>query len=259
MFYLRLFIQLFKKNMPQFLIYSLALVILFMSIVFDNKIENTALKVSGINNENSYFNALLSTSINFKSISRKLRELPGVKRVQVELKEKTEKRLNKLVRDLKVEVNTNFVGIRIQFRNGIAVRTKNLIREYLLRLIDSENIHLGPIITGSNVLSKNKKDTILFIKRIPALLIFIALLLFLVSAYPLRKEIVMTCKMSERFQRRRFINLKFSIQFNLFVSGIIIICLYRYVEFFPVERIVIVLAAFFIAVLSLNNNRLWTK
>ncbi|MBT3583532.1 MAG: hypothetical protein HN509_01390 [Halobacteriovoraceae bacterium] len=98
--------------------------------------------------ERSYFHALVSGKENQNWISRKLKELPGVHYVQILGKKKVEGRAKNILKGLNFTgsstlFNIDFSGLKVIFKKNLALRSQNLIRNYLSRLVGAEKLTLG--------------------------------------------------------------------------------------------------------------------
>ncbi|OUR96377.1 hypothetical protein A9Q84_08475 [Halobacteriovorax marinus] len=150
MFYLNNFIQNIKRHPLWGGMYLLATLVLLISAMNFTTLESVVFKSSRNLNSGPYFHALISGAENHKRISRKLLELPGVHRVEIlgenEIQAQVSSVLSNLNLDMKIEdIDLNYAGLKVVLNRNLQLRSQELIRDYLVRLVGESKLTLGAI------------------------------------------------------------------------------------------------------------------
>lgn len=209
MFYLSHFFQIVKQYPIRFGFF----VVFTMALFFSAGHREVVREVVGVNKTNQvfhpYFHALISSRQNISWISRKLRELPGVERVEVLPKEKLNKQVQTLLSGMDGEIaqavgDMELAGIKVVARSELEARSIILIKEYLTRLSGSETT------VGATVFPPKKKTVVGFSWQqwIAEIVIGICFLLWLGVVMSFSMPVRKSSYLIEQFQRRRNVAMK---------------------------------------------------
>ena len=148
MFYLNLFIQNIKRHPFWGSAFLVTTLVLTLSAMNFNSIENYIFKSSHGLESGSHFHALISGDQNYQRISRKILELPGVQKVSHSSKAEIQSQVRQVLKNVNFEMKVNemdldYVGLKITLDRGLQTRSQNLIRDYLVRLVGAEKVTLG--------------------------------------------------------------------------------------------------------------------
>lgn len=229
MFYLKEALRLFQKNTFLSIVLSLFTFALFFGVANFNDLEKVVSKhLPKVENEH-YFNAIIDKKVNISSIKRKIEGLPGVKSVSVLDKQDTTKKIRSVSSTLglsKKEASSlnEMESLKIALTSQVSQSSINLIREYLTRLAGTDNILMGSV---KKRISNEKifKRLVAQLKRWPLQIgIGFVFLLWTISFFAMRKEILRVGYIIESFQRKKNVALKVATSFillNLSVSFVL--------------------------------------
>tara|TARA_R110000868_G_scaffold201748_1_gene449265 strand:- start:8355 stop:9134 length:780 start_codon:yes stop_codon:yes gene_type:complete len=209
MFYLSHFFQIVKRFPVRFTVFIVLTMGLFFSASHRDFIKNTVGSDKLTQGFHPYFHALISTRQNISWISRKLRELPGVERVEVLSKEKLNQQVQSLLSGMDGEIaqavgEMELAGVKVVTRSELEERSITLIKEYLTRLSGTDTT------VGATVFPPKKKTATGFVWQAWISEIIVATIFFLWAASvmsfitPVRKSSYLV----EQFQRRRGVAMK---------------------------------------------------
>jgi len=263
MFYLKEAFKLFKKNTFLSLALSLCTFALFFSVANFGDLEKVISKhLPQVENEH-YFNAIVSKKVSIGPITRKIEGLPGVKSVKLLDKKGTKNKVRSVSSTLglsKKEASSlnDMVSLKIALTSQVSQSSINLIREYLTRLAGSDNILIGAV---KKKISNEKvfKNLIAQLKSKPLqVAIGVTFVLWMVSFFLLRKEILRISFIIESFQRKTNVALKVATSHLLLVVSLsFVISLVFYVpNWYAVVAFVFVMSIF---PLTLLGKREWVK
>ncbi len=191
---------------------------IILTLAFVTSVQNKSnlKKVFSLTNKTvslPYFNALISSSVDLKTVVRKMKRLPGVMGVKLKEKIDVNKHLGSLSAEIDSDVlkglsNINYGSLTIQMKNSIQGRSQNLIREYLRRLVGIDSISLSDVKTPRKIKLK-KNDPFLVLNHWGEFII-IALVTFLwiVSAWAMTTKLKNYSYLIEKFQRKKNVALK---------------------------------------------------
>jgi hypothetical protein len=148
MFYLNQFVSNIKRHPFWGGAFSLTTLVLVLCAMNFSSIESYIFKSSHALQSGSHFHALVSGDQNYKRISRKVLELPGVQKVSHSSKAEIQSQVQKILKNVNFEMklsemDLNYVGLKITLERGLQPRSQNLIRDYLVRLVGSDKVTLG--------------------------------------------------------------------------------------------------------------------
>lgn len=172
-----------------------------------------------------YFYALISGKENHLRLSRKLGELPGVSLVSVLDKSEINAKVGEILDSLGLEAGSgmfdfDYAGLKVIFKEGISTRSRELIRDYLVRLAGKDKVTLG-VTKDNDTLVKKHTEALTTFKRWGAVLtISLIFTLWLFSAIFFGKKLKEMCYLVESFQRKEKVGLK------VYLTGVVIISLF---------------------------------
>ncbi len=218
MFYLIHFLKLFKTNFIRAFLYFLlsCLVVISFGVrpIIDKKITNHLVD----DTDGAYFYSLISSAQDHKGLAMKLRELPGVKKIESFDHQTIEKESRAFLDALQIEggsdlISVDYVGHKVVFEKDVSPRTVSLIREYIVRFIGENNITLGPI--KYPIINKEKLNTLDSLKEYSSIfLIAISVVFWVIAVFVLYPVLNHLSYMVENFQRRRLVAFKSWTFFN---------------------------------------------
>lgn len=179
---------------------------------FNQERINSTLSNTDSRDVNPYFNALISKDVNLNSISRKIKSLPGVNRVKhvktvnanAQLEE-LNKALNSAVLDRLKTVK--YSTLTVELTKNLKVKSQNLIREYLARLVGRESLTLSKIkYPRQNQQSDSYLDTVL--REIDLIIIFSLSFIWILLMIAVVKKNSSYFFLLEKFQRKKYIKEK---------------------------------------------------
>ena len=229
MFYLMTFYKILF-NTP---LKSLVFVVLAWAIVF-SLVQNEKLNkllFGNLSDDRDYFYALISNKKNGNDVSRKLRELPGIERVKAVPREMIKKELTKILNDSPLGrymdeslEQLDYQGLKIIFSFNTKIRSQNLIRDYLLRLVGKEDLTLGPVQKRATSVLKSKKPFMLFKKYGVRFFTGTVVLFWLLLGLSYIGSFRDSAYVIENFQRRKGVSFKvvLSGMTSLFLVGLAI-------------------------------------
>lgn len=163
------------------------------------------------------FNVLIENEGNVERIQRKVEQLPGVSKVEVMSSEKIKKGLNKVVKDLKVDLpqvmlSGTFSGLKVYLLQDIDKRSVDLIKEYINRLVGAENVTISPISERGKTTFEKINSILLQFKSYSWMSLLVIMILFYqLLGYSINKKIGNTAFLIESFQRRKFVGIKINL------------------------------------------------
>ena len=191
MFYLNLFWKTVTQNPFKGVFFVLFTMSLFFGILSKNQIDKQIFSNISLSGQESFFYALLDDKENQARIARKLRALPGVKKVDIltsnSINKKATEVINNVALGLSSElINLDYSGLKIVFMSKISSRSISLIRNYLNRLVGKKHITMG----GVKEPQKNQvklSGVLHFVKSWGATLSLVAFFLLWFLSHAIRK------------------------------------------------------------------------
>ena len=221
MFYLKYF---FKILFDHFVV-GTAFIILTSTLIISSGMTKKISKYFDMTSKEkmagSYFHALISSKKNVERTARRIRKLPGIQSVMVTDTSNIKKAVTNITKNLDISLpsgvlDEDFQSIKVEFTPKLQERSRNLIREYLTRLINKDNIFIGPIIHPKKRINTNKDS--FFSKHMIEVILGIISILLIITQFAFVKKIRSTAYFVEQFQRRRLVGLKIS------YTGTFLIC-----------------------------------
>jgi hypothetical protein len=156
MFYLNTFFKFIFKYVFVGIPFLFLTVLLFFHIqngAFFNPYLSSDLKIK---QEKPYFLALIKSEENVERIMRKMNSLPGVAHSQKYDNQELRLKLFELFKEqVELVENFSFDGIKVVFQDDVSKKSRELIREYLVRYVGEEKIFLGGIVEPPQVSAKS--------------------------------------------------------------------------------------------------------
>ena len=225
MFYLGEILNIYKKNILISLYSIGTLLILSISISNYKKIEKLIIKkLPRIENEH-YFNSLFDIDENIESIKRKMRDLPGVKSIEVLDSKKFSSSLKSLNNylDISTEEKQKLYAnkvMKIYLSEKVSISSINLIREYLVRLSGEDKIILGKV--KKKIINEEGYKKLLYnLQKWPLQILIIVFFLFWITSFHLLvNRISYYSFIIENFQRKKNVVLKLLLaHFSLIIAS----------------------------------------
>jgi hypothetical protein len=179
---------------------------------FNQEKINTIVNSSESQESNPYFNALISKDINLNSISRKIKSLPGVKRVKHIKIVDAKAELGKLNKELKSSVldrlkSVKYSTLTVELTKNLKNKSQNLIKEYLARLVGKDSLTISKIkYPRQNQQSESIVDKVL--KNIDYIVIGSLSFMWILLLIAIVKKNASFFFLLEKFQRKSFIKEK---------------------------------------------------
>ncbi|PIQ55170.1 MAG: hypothetical protein COW01_08505 [Bdellovibrionales bacterium CG12_big_fil_rev_8_21_14_0_65_38_15] len=209
MFYLSHFFQIVRQFPVRFLVLLICTVVLFFSASHRSVITD----ISGLNKTQQvfhpYFHALISSKQNIPWISRKLKELPGVEKVEILENDKLNQQVQSLLAGMDGEIaqavgELSLAGVKVVTRSELEERSITLIKDYLTRLSGNDTT------IGATVFPPKKKtqNALSWQAWFSEVVVAISFILWSLSVYAFSKPIKKSSYLVEQFQRRRKVAFK---------------------------------------------------
>ena len=223
MFYLTLYFGLLKRASVLFLLHFGLLVLIALSVIKAISIQKFVYSTLASRKDNPHFYAIMSKAINHSRISRKIAELPGIKKVVLIDSGRLSQETHKILSSVElVELGTgnlDLVGLNVIFQRGLKQQSMKLVQSYLKRLVKTETLVIGDI---KNV--DNRETSSLFITYASVFLTAVLCFFWLIINHLMAKKIQQKAYIVEQFQRKKFVALKayaFSTIFLIIIPSIV--------------------------------------
>jgi len=225
MFYLDQFFKALKKSPIKGACFFISTLLLLLSLGELKTLEKAYLNNVAAKNSTTYFHALISSKENIQNIARKLRVLPGVSKAFTLSEEKIKVDVANLLGSFKEEltdelINLEFTGLKVLFSENIKVRSQQLIRDYLVRLVGSEKVTLGAIKKPDAIELKNAKTAVLFKKWGSTGVVACLFLIWAIFFYSFTAVVSKQAYLVEQFQRKKKVKVKILLAGLLTIFGI---------------------------------------
>ncbi len=209
MFYLSHFFQTVRQFPIRFLLIVISTIALFFSASHRDFIN----EVSGLNKTQQvfhpYFHALISSKQNIPWISRKLKELPGVEKVEILENEKLNQQVQSLLEGMDGDIaqavgELSLAGVKVVTRSELEERSIQLLKDYLIRLSGSDTT------VGATVFPPKKRlmSAYSWQSWFSEIIISICFISWVLSILAFTKPIKKSAYLIEQFQRRRNVAMK---------------------------------------------------
>lgn len=209
MFYLMHFFQIIKQYPIRGMLFFVLSTLLFFTAGHREQISKRLGETVQTQIFNPFFHALIPEKHNTSWMARKLRELPGVARVEILQKEAVNKEVKEILSGMDGEVlnaigEMNFVGMKVVTKNQLEERSITLVKEYLNRLANNSAT------IGATVLPPEKKKSSGFVWQEWSAEIVLGLVFFawIASVFSLVTPLRRSSYLTEQFQRRRGVAMK---------------------------------------------------
>lgn len=226
MFYIKHFLQIIKNVKVNGLLFIFFTALLITSFHHRPKLKKM-LSMSSKVISRPYFNALITDKINLSSISRKMKNLPGVEKVTIKKTMDVGRELKILSSELgddfvKGLADLNYASLTIELTNGLQKRSQSLIREYLTRLVGKTSVAISDI-KKPQKLALKKNDPYLVINNWGDWYILgIIFSFWFVSCLSLIRYLKNYSYLIEKFQRKKQVATK------TYMLGFLNICFITY-------------------------------
>ncbi len=260
MFYLKLFYKQIISTPIKGATLILLFFLLLLSISLSTKISEQVAQIVPQENESSFFTALISNKDNYSWISRKIKKLPGVKRISVVSTLEIKEHVNKLINSLNIEMNdigvdTSYIGLKIFFKEAISHRSKVLVRDYLSRLTGNNDITIGEIQTSSFSKYNFTKIDQKVNRWVPIISVAIIGIIWLLAWGVFVKDLKNLAYLTEKYQRKQ--NIFFKTSVIIIALSVIVECLFVYLFKVSVEFYLLIAIVNMTALIISNKRIIW--
>jgi hypothetical protein len=207
MFYIKSFFKLLIEKPLLGLGWSVSLLGLFSFLVFGKPIENKILALGKSQKINPHFFAMIPASENLSYLQRKVRALPGVVKVKKLSQKKIMGQVKKIMGEISLDIDPktlsmSYSGLEIVLTPGLQVRSQDLIRNYLKKISENQDLSLGPVIANK----KTKNPIAEFINEYFMGIVTLSLFtLYLFCNFLLIGPLKEQSFLIETFQRKNFV------------------------------------------------------
>ena len=213
MFYLNLFSRAVREH-PLRGFGFIFLCGLFILVLLAQNIVNEFIQSRIVKKDQfSYFYVLMSLNENHEDVVRKLRDLEEIKQIETLNQEVIAKEVKKILSELDVNMlspilNMEYVGFKIIFALQTSTRSRQLVREYIERLVDKKNLILGDI--KDNASEKKPQEDFLLGKShlLYPLILLMVIGLWLIFFMAIKRTLTRIAYLVEQYQRRKQVLLK---------------------------------------------------
>lgn len=216
MFYLNQYFKIIFKSPVRGFSFFVFSILLVVSLSQKEFFEKSFLKMIPENKAGSYFYALISGHESYEQIARQLRALPGVYKVQILNEEEIKKEVKNILGSFEVdltniELNLNYVGLKVIMTLDLRPRSQELIREYLKHLAGEFNVTMGAVKTNDQLTDKRTLLVEGIKKWSYSIYLMILFIFWTLSLGLLKTKISEVAYLLENYQRRRKIGLKMAL------------------------------------------------
>lgn len=177
-------------------------------------------------NRSPYFNALISGEKDITFIQRKMKQLPGVESIQIKNKLNASSELNNILPGETISEALGaktFTPVKIFLNANITKSSRNLIREYLTRLMGKESVTFSRVKYPAKINLKKYPFFKVFSNWSGAYFAFICFGLWIVSIILIAPYFYQQAYIIEKFQRKNAVGIKMYGQLLLVITSIAII------------------------------------
>lgn len=248
MFYLISFWKTIVQSSVKGLAFCLLTLVLLLSIFSRENIEQKLLGKISISGQESFFYALIDDKENQPRVARKLRSLPGVKRVDLLSSNSISTKATEVVKSIGLGIesqllNLNYSGLKITFAKEVSKRSITLIRDYLSRLVGKDKLTMGGVKEPD--LKNVKLSGVLNFFKGWGTRLFITVLfcVWLIVFFGFEENLKQESYLIESYQRRQHVSLK------MLLAGMASICVLAFAIsflFFNTPNAISLIIAFFI-------------
>ena len=226
MFYIKSFFKLFIQRPLLGAGWTFSLIGLLSFLVFAKPIEDKILALGKSQKRNPHFFAMIPASENLSYLQRKVGALPGVLKVKKLPQKKIMGQVKKIMGEISLDIDPetlsmNYSGLEIVLTPGLQVRSQDLIRNYLKKISENQDLSLGPVIGSKK--TKNAVAEIVnnYFMVIVTLSLFV---IYLFSNFLLIKPLKEQSFLIETFQRKKFVFSKTFLHAQLpFLMGMLVL------------------------------------
>lgn len=162
-------------------------------------------------NRSPYFNALISGEKDISFIKRKMQQLPGVDSIKIKKKLNAKTELNNIIPNSSISDALGaktFTPVKIFLNANITKSSRNLIREYLTRLMGKESVTFSRVKYPAKINLKKYPFFKVFSNWSGAYFAFICFGLWIVSTILIAPYFYQQAYIIEKFQRKSSVGIK---------------------------------------------------
>jgi len=210
MFYVESFFNIFKKQpIKTFFVVFFSSIFVFSisNKTYLTKISNSMFSAS--TKSDNYFNFLLDKGASHQHVIRKLRNLPGVKKIILTSSKELDQKLTEL--KFESDIINNYTAIKVIFNQNLKSTSVNLVVNYLKQMVRSDKIIIGRI--HRSKISKPELSMEFIINSFSAIIF----LLFMIIFYIWTVEMKRYSFLIEQYQNKKYASIKISSIFLLLI------------------------------------------
>jgi hypothetical protein len=210
------------------MIFSSLFFLSFSSLIHYNQQITDFFSLDNKTSRSPYFNALISGDPDMKYVQRKMVQLPGVEKVLVKNKLDAKAELAKVIPGLDIDealAASSFRPIKIFLEADITKSSRQLIREYLTRLMGKESVSFSAIKYPTKVNLKKYPYFKIFSDWSGYYFAFLAFGLWIMMTILLSPYFHQQAYIIEKFQRTRHVALKMYATYVLSLTSLVVISL----------------------------------
>lgn len=179
---------------------------------FQEDIKNE-LSIDGKVNENAYFSALLKKNINLENIKRRMRNLPGVFRVELDGEIDTSNEVKKLKSLFGSDMvdglaSVKYRKITVELEKGIKIKSLTLIQEYLSRLVGKDYVTIGEVKKPRSLRLEKQDWLFQFLNWANTYALIICVSFWFITHMLILKPLMKHAFVLNKFQRKSFVEIK---------------------------------------------------
>lgn len=257
MFYLKSFSNIVKSHFV-LMTFSVLVFSSFIGVLSFNQDITSFFSLDNKTNRSPYFNALISGKHNMESIQRKIEQLPGVESILIKEALDAKLEMEKIIPGIDVDETLNsqvYQPIKIFLNPAITKNSRQLIREYLTRLMGKESVTFSSVKYPAKVNLKKYPYFKIFSDWSGSYFAFIAFCLWIVATILVSPYFYQQAFVIEKFQRTKMVALKMYMGFIFSLSGIILIILNLTHNIFDISTLAIMAIGITISIITFNLSK----
>lgn len=218
MFYLKQFFLILRTNKVLGILFFLSCFLTFSLSYFKADIQKE-LSLEGKINGKPYFSALLRKNISVNNVQRRMSQLPGVAKVEIESNKNIKSEVSRLKSVFGSDIVNNLASIeyqklRIELESGLKAKSLTLIQEYLSRLVGKDFVTIGSVKKPRSLKLKKQDWLYVFLEWANTYALVICLGLWLITNLLLLRPLIQHSYIIQKFQR------KAGVSYKILASGI---------------------------------------
>lgn len=227
MFHLIFYLREFFRNLVKGPILGIGFIItticLVNALMFRTTIQDMISSQVVYDRSGGHFHALITADQNHARVARQLRGLPGIVRVEELSEQSIAQEIDNIfgslnmgdAQDVLANMQLRYAGLKVVLTQELESRSVDLIRDYMRRLIGSENLTIGPVMQTRQEGEQNLESFAEFSQWGSWVVIAILFLSWLGFTHFFGNKIRRHAYLLEQFQRRE------RVAFKMFLTGLV--------------------------------------